>query len=332
MRKRAPGVAHVDQVGEQALDRGDVHDLGGLGRLGIGARAGIGVRGEAALELGHAGELGPEPVQPGLGIGVVGAERVGHGHVQSPRHLAERERLGAEVAAGLFGGHAGAEQVAQRGVGQVPGVGGPEEVLPHDRQVGPVGAQLGQLRHDVREAPFTEDLGDLDVGVGLGVHPAEQLEDEPLVVDDGRVRLLDDEGPGDGRRLVGRHLLEHGQGQVGVDEGVVVEPAVDLTDGDALLAEQEVVVAPGRPAAEDDLVRGRAAVGVDDIEQEPRQHGVAVARGRGSSAPPRSGVRGLHTTAAGEGTAPAAEPASRPSRRGVARHLPSTVRTSPVRS
>jgi hypothetical protein len=133
----------------------------------------------------------------------------------------------------------------------------------------------------VREPALAEDLGDLDVGVGFGVHAAEQLEDEPLVVHDRRVRLVDDERPGDGGRLVGRHLLEHGEGQLGVDEGVVPQPAVDLADRHALLAQQEVVVAAGGPATEHHLVGGHPAVGVADVEQVPRQRRLAVAQVEG---------------------------------------------------
>ena len=49
-----------------------------------------------------------------------------------------------------------------------------QQVLADDGQVGALVAQLGELGHHVGEAPLAQGLGDLDVGVGLGVDPAEQ--------------------------------------------------------------------------------------------------------------------------------------------------------------
>jgi hypothetical protein len=222
-------------------------------------------------------ELGSEAVEPVLRRPGLRAEHLGHGQVQARGHVAERQGLGAEVAARLVGRHPGVEQVAQRGARQLPCVGGTQHVLPHDGQVGPLVPKLGQLGQDVGKAALAEQLGDLHVGVGLRVHPAEQLEYEPLVVDHRCVRLLDHQRSGHLRRLVGCHLFEHRQRQIGVDEGVVVDPAVDLAERHPRLALEELAVAWRRTAAEHDLVGGSATVGVDRVDQEPHQQRVAVA-------------------------------------------------------
>jgi hypothetical protein len=196
--------------------------------------------------------------------------------VQAPGDHAERVGLGPEVAARVLGREPVPEHVPQRRVGQVPAVGRAQEVLAHDGEVGVAVAQLGQLGDDVGEAPVAEDPCDLHVGVGLVVDPAEELQDEPLVVDDRGVRLLDRQRPGHLGRLVRRHPGQHLERQLGVDQGVVEHPPVGLAHRRALLALQEVEVAGCGAAAEHDLVDGGAAVGVGGLDEQPRQHGVAL--------------------------------------------------------
>ena len=265
-----PGVDAGDEVGEHRVDRRHVDQLG---RLLLPAVAGLGL-GRVGRQ---AGELGPEAVEPGRRVGLAGAEGVGQGEVEPAGDLAERAGLGAEVAAGLLGRQTAGQEVAERRVGQVPGIGRAEQVLPDDGQVGALVAELGELGHDVGEAGLAEHVGDLDVGVGLGMDAAEQLEDEALVVDEGGVGLLHRQRAGHGRRLVGGDLVEHVDGELGVDQRVVPDPAVDLADGDPLLALQEVAFGRRRAAAEHDLVGGPVAAGADRVDEVPGQGRVAVA-------------------------------------------------------
>ena len=192
-------------------------------------------------------------------------------------HLAEGVGLGTEVPARLLGRHPGAQQVAQGRVRQVPGVGRPQHVLAHDGQVGALVAQLGQLGHDVGEAPLAQHVGDLDVRVALGMDPAEQLEDQALVVHHRSVGLLHHQRPGHLGRLVRRHPLQHHQRQVGVDQRVVPQQAVDLAHGDPLLALEEVGLAPHRAAPEHHLVGGAPARGIHGLDQVPDQCGIPLA-------------------------------------------------------
>jgi hypothetical protein len=257
-----PGVGDVGERRQRGIDGGGVDHLGNRCRRRRNVRQPF--------------ELGPEAIEPVLGRPRLRPEHLGQRQVQARGHVAERQGLGAEVAARLVGWHRGVEQVAQRGAGQFPGVRGPQQVLAHDGQVRSLVPQLCELGDDVGKTPLAQQLGDLDVGIGLRVHPAEQLEDEPLVVDHRGVRLLDDERPRHLRRLVRGHPLEHQQRQVGVDERVVVDPAVDLAERHPRLALEELGLAGHRPPAQHDLIGGAVTVGADGLDQEPDQHRVAL--------------------------------------------------------
>ena len=120
-----PASATSASAGQRGVDGGGVDDRG------------TGRRRAAAAASGQPFELGPEAVEPVLGrpaapVPNTSANARCRRAVTSPRVSG----LGAEVAARLVGRHPGVEQVAQRGVGQVPGVGGSQQVLAHDGQVG----------------------------------------------------------------------------------------------------------------------------------------------------------------------------------------------------
>ena len=231
--------------------------------------------------LGEPCELGEEAGDPVVHVADLHAEGVGHGQVEAGGHVAERRGLGGEVGDAPLGAR-GREHDPQGGVGQVPGVGGTQHVLAHDGQVGAIAPQRRQLGHHVGEAALAQHPGHLDVGVGLVVDPAEQLEDQPLVVDDRRVRLLDEQRAGDPGLLVGGDGPEDGERQRGVDQGVVQHEAVELADRDPALAVHEVGLVGGGPAAQHDLVRRVGPVGGRHVDQQPRQQRDALFRVAGA--------------------------------------------------
>ena len=238
---------------------------------------------------------------------LLASEGLGQGDVQGGRGLPQPVGLGREVAAGL--GRVGRrrrgpghddrhrlgvvhpEQVAQRGEGQGPPVdatgqeGLEEGQVVADALLGraPLDAPLGDCRlggqrfRHPREPDPAEARGDLDLGVGTGQQPAEQLEDEALVVDQRRVRLLDADGPHPLRALVAAgDPPEQVEGEVRVEDGVVGDGplAVDLdrADGGVVVAPQEVELVPVVAQTEEHLV----AVPVG-VHQETDQQGPVVA-------------------------------------------------------
>ena len=137
------------------------------------------------------------------------------------RQVDDRHRLGVVHA----------EQVAQRGQGQGPPVDRPGQEGLEEGEVVAVAGLGGQGLGHPREADPGQGRGDLDLGVGPGQQPAEQLEDELLVVDEGRVRLLHADGPDPlGRRVAAADVPVQVQAEVGVEGGVVGRRrhAVDL--------------------------------------------------------------------------------------------------------
>jgi hypothetical protein len=158
-------------------------------------------------------------------------------------------------------------------VGHLPGVAGAQQVVAHDGQVDAVAPQLGPLGHHVGEAPLAQHPVHLDVGVGLGVEAPEQLEDQPLVVDHRRVRLLHHQRPGHLGGLLGGDHAQHVERQRRVDEGVVVDDVVDAPDGDALLAPQEVGLGVERPTTQHHLVLRDLAGRRQNVDHHPQEQG-----------------------------------------------------------
>ncbi len=212
-----------------------------------------GVAGRAAERLGqgpvHAG--GGLPQAAGLGrevtarLGRVGRRRRGRRGVG----IEHRDRLGVEDA----------EQITQGGQRQCPTLDRAGEERLQQGEVEP-GRGLGaQRRRDPREPHPAEPGGDLHLRVGPELQPAEQLEDEALVVDEGGVGLLGPDGPGPGRRLCpAGDPVEHHEGQLRVERGVVggrrALAPVDDAQHRPVVAPEELGLLPLRPQADDDLV------------------------------------------------------------------------------
>ncbi len=92
----------------------------------------------------------------------------------------------------------------------------------------------------VREAGLSQRARDLDVGIDASVDPAEHLEDQPVVEDEGGVRLLPAHGPDPRHLLLRRHPVQELLGQLGVEQAVVVEVAVDGAHHRAVVTVQEL--------------------------------------------------------------------------------------------
>ncbi len=183
------------------------HDLAQV-VVAVGADGGPGV-GQAQLVEDGQGRRHVAQRPPGLGLDVVGPrpriarappEGLGQGDVHAGRRLPQPAGLAREVAAGLGRVEGGrrlrevddghrlgvvhAEQVAQRRQGQGPPVDRPGQEGLEEGQVVAVADSGGQGLGHPREAHPGQGGGDLDLGVGPGQQPPEQLEDEPLVVDE----------------------------------------------------------------------------------------------------------------------------------------------------
>jgi hypothetical protein len=237
-------------------------------------------------------ELGGDPLGPRLGVRRLPAERVGQGHVHAPGHGAEAGGLTREVAAGLgrvgrrrrgVGADDGdrrrvvhAEQVAQRGERQRPSLGRSGQERLEDGHVVVAHPPGGQGRGDRGEPLGGQGLGHLDLGVVPGLDPPEQLEDDPLVVDQRAVRLLGAHHPRPLGVLVGSHPVEDDHGQLGVVHRVVGDGialvGAHVGDEGLIVAAQELGVLVPPPHADHDLVH--RTVGVD---QQASEHGEPVA-------------------------------------------------------
>ena len=163
-------------------------------------------------------QCGVEPLGHRLGqLRVVGRgsltrrEVLGQECVHLAHGLAQSLRLGGEVAADLVGVQVGLrEQVAHRRQRELPAVaGGPQELLQHP-QLQPVALDPSQQLRDVVRPGAGEPFVDLDVGVGAGSDPAEDLQQRLLAEGHRRVRLLAGEGRRGCRRvqLLARQPME----------------------------------------------------------------------------------------------------------------------------
>jgi hypothetical protein len=252
------------------------------------------------LDLGHRVGGRPQPGQHRVERERrgAGAERAGQVGVYRGDRLAEPVRLALEVAAHLVGGHLGVgEQVAGRGGGHGPALGGVRGVLRHHAERARLAALVGleraeQPRH-VRVAAPPEHPVELDVRVDSGGHPAEDLEDRLLAVDHAGVALLGVEDPGvrvvarigDIRLGLERDVADRAagghEGEQPVRGGRVVERVVagavvvGADRGDrAELGDRPVV--PGH----DHLVPLGAAVGVLHVDQHQVEVVVELGRRR----------------------------------------------------
>ena len=156
-----------------------------------------------------------------------------------------RAGVGREVAAALLGRQPRREHVADRRAGELPALGGAHEEVAQHREVHVVAAQLGDRRQHVLVAALGEHPRDLDVGVRAGLDLAEHLEDRALVEHHRAVGVLEHDRPAHLHLAVGRHQVEHGDGEVGVDERVVEHDVVAVAVGHhgeqlALLALEEL--------------------------------------------------------------------------------------------
>jgi hypothetical protein len=149
----------------------------------------------------------------------------------------------------------------------------------YDRVVGVAVAPHRQWGDDVPVVGLGERARHLDVGVRAVGQPPEDLEHEPLVEHDRRVRLLGAE-----RADLGDVLARHRQPQQ-LDGEVVVARGVD--DGAVLEETDEHLVAPAVVAAHDHLREvGRAG--------DQDRHPVDALDGAGAEPPLRRQLGGQH--------------------------------------
>jgi hypothetical protein len=131
----------------------------------------------------------------------------------------------------------------------------------------------------VLEAALGELPRDLDVGVGARLHLAEHLEDRALVEHHRGVGVLEHDRATHLHLAVGRHEVQHRDGEVGVDEGVVEDDVVALGIGDhgeqlALLALEELGPRMSRPPPDEELVPLLAPAGQVGVDHHPGEQGL----------------------------------------------------------
>ena len=228
-------------------------------------------------------------------------ERFGQGQMQAGGGGPEAFGVAGEVAAAEGRVAARRVEVAQRCQGQRPPLGPAGQVFVGDGQVDAVLAPHRQRLGHVVETDRVEGGRDLHVGVGPGCQAAEHLEDDAVVVDERRVRLL----RSDRTHALGRLTtddLQQRQRQLGIDQGVVDDLTVDLTDdrvfGDGIgelglgpLTDEQVVVraacvddqTPHRRAAADELLLGRHGDERRAVAGEPALAGQVVRKQQGEA-------------------------------------------------
>ena len=191
----------------------------------------------------------------------------------SARHLAKAVRFGGEVAprqrrVGFCPGVGSPVEISQGSEGQCPPVGTPGEVLLAEGQVAPIALPAHQRERDVGEPGTGQRRGDLDVGVWAHRQAAEELEDQPVVVDKRGVGLFGGQGPRPLCRLepaAGRP--QQRQSHFGVDRGVVVDAIPDVADEGVFVALQVLGDLADGPFGDNDLVIGPLCL--DDRPKQP---------------------------------------------------------------